>query len=74
MASAPIYESQCKTMSGTWHQHLTLLYVASRVSIYYSNRVAKLASGIKGHQRHRSHCHLKFLCHVGVSKGGKKAW
>ncbi|KHG30401.1 hypothetical protein F383_09541 [Gossypium arboreum] len=34
--------------------------------------VAKLASGIKGHQRHRSHCHLKFL--VGVSKGGKKAW
>ncbi|KHF97912.1 Putative purine permease ygfU [Gossypium arboreum] len=34
--------------------------------------VAKLISGINGHQRPRSHYHLKLL--DGTSKGGKKAW
>ncbi|KHG04127.1 UvrABC system C [Gossypium arboreum] len=33
---------------------------------------AKLALGIEGRRRHRSHYHLKLL--VGASKGGKKAW
>ncbi|KHG30501.1 Hemicentin-1 [Gossypium arboreum] len=33
---------------------------------------AKLALGIKGRRRHRSHYHLKLL--VSARKGGKKAW
>ncbi|KHG18149.1 Replication E1 [Gossypium arboreum] len=56
-------------MSGTWHQPRYVSQCKTMSRTWH--RATKLASGIKGCRRHRSHNHLKLL--VAASKGGKKA-